>query len=809
MTYLYRFASIWLVFISFFSVQRVYAQPAGYTVKGVVTSANGEKMDAAGIYLENTKYNALTSSDGSFVIRNVASGQYRLICTYLGYQKFEQEITVSNQNLQVNIALQPDVKVLEQVVIIGQKEVNTVQRMPEIEGTMVYAAKRNDVIQMDRQNSNTAQVVQRQIFSKVPGITIWDFDGSGTQVNIATRGLNPHRSIEMNVRQNSNVVNSDLFGYPEAHYAPAMEGVRKIEFIRGSASLQYGPQFGGLLNYIMREGDPNKKVAFETQESVGSDLLFASFNSIGGTVGKMNYYGYFNYRSSEGYRPNSGYYNYSGYASVGYKFSEKFSARLEFSKMYYVDQLAGGLTDSMFHEDPYQSTRSRNYFQPNFNIPAITLQWNLSENTSVSLLSNYIIGQRNSVMFIAAPTIPDTISSSTLEYAPRQVDRDYYNSFATEVRWLQKYEVGKQSHALSAGLRFSDNQTHRQQRGEGTTGSDFDLSLISPYLTDLHFKTINLAFFAENIFHIGPGFSVTPGFRMDIIKTTSSGYVNYLPEDMDYDKVRNIPLGGCGLQYNLSNQVNMYANFSQAYKPVLYSDLVPSSTLDVVDPDMKDAYGYQADLGIRGSIKEILRFDAGLYYLYYANRVGVITLQDSTGADYNYRTNTGNTEAKGLEAFLEFHPFQWIGTHAIGDISIFTSTSTDAAKYLKGNIVKNGQNVDIAGNKLENAPDFITRTGITYSYSKVSVTLQYSYTSETYSDAANTVSSANGISGIVPAYGIFDMSGVIDFGKYNLRGGINNLLNDKYFTRRINTYPGPGILPGDGRTFYIGFGAKI
>ncbi|MCY7409620.1 MAG: carboxypeptidase-like regulatory domain-containing protein, partial [Chitinophagales bacterium] len=464
------------------SFQKINAQVNTANIKGIVMSATGEKLDAASIFLFNTKYNALSNENGSYQLKNVADGNYKLICTYLGYKKFEKEITVSGSDgLQINISLDPDAQVLNETVIIGLKEVNTVQRMPATEGTMIYIAKRNDVIQMDRQNSNTSQVVARQIFAKVPGITIWDFDGSGTQVNVATRRLNPHRSIEMNVRQNGNVVNSDLFGYPEAHYAPAMEGVKKIEFIRGSASLQYGPQFGGLLNYIMREGDANKKFAFQTQETVGSNALLSTFNSIGGTAGKWNYYSYFNYRSSQGYRNYSAYYNYSYYASVGYKFSDKLNARFEFSRMYYVDQLAGGLTDSMFNQNPYQSTRARNYFQPNFNIPAVTVNLKLNEKTSLSLIANYIIGERNSVMFITVPTEADTINASTLQYAPRQVDRDYYNSFATEARILQKYSLMKHTSVLSAGIRFSGTQTHRQQRGTGTTGTDFDLSITSPY----------------------------------------------------------------------------------------------------------------------------------------------------------------------------------------------------------------------------------------------------------------------------------------------------------------------------------------
>jgi Fe(3+) dicitrate transport protein len=127
-------------------------------------------------------------------------------------------------------------------------------------------------------------------------------------------------------------------------------------------------------------------------------------------------------------------------------------------------------------------------------------------------------------MFIAIPTIADTINATTLQYAPRQVDRDYYNSFASEARLLQRYKFLKHTSALSAGVRFSDNQTHRQRRGAGTTGTDFDLSLTSPYLTDLQFKTLNFAVFAENVFTSGENLSLTPGIRLDVLKPLQKGW---------------------------------------------------------------------------------------------------------------------------------------------------------------------------------------------------------------------------------------------------------------------------------------------
>jgi Fe(3+) dicitrate transport protein len=41
----------------------------------------------------------------------------------------------------------------------------------------------------------------------------------------------------------------------------------------------------------------------------------------------------------------------------------------------------------------------------------------------------------------------------------------------------------------------------------------------------------------------------------------------------------------------------------------------------------------------------------------------------------------------------------------------------------------------------------------------------------------------------------------------SLRGGINNIENRIYATRRASGYPGPGIMPADGRSAYLGLGA--
>ena len=47
---------------------------------------------------------------------------------------------------------------------------------------------------------------------------------------------------------------------------------------------------------------------------------------------------------------------------------------------------------------------------------------------------------------------------------------------------------------------------------------------------------------------------------------------------------------------------------SQAYRPVQFADLTAPPTTDIIDQDLKDAKGYNADLGYRGKVKCLFIF---------------------------------------------------------------------------------------------------------------------------------------------------------------------------------------------------------
>lgn len=716
----------------------------------------------------------------------------------------------AGQNLKLDSDTLP-VQTLDSVTINTRARPFETSYLNDVSGIRIYAGKRTNTVLLSPKVNGLSLNLGRTALAKISGLTMWEMDGAGTQLNIGSRGTDPHRSIEMNMRQNGYNTNSDLFGYPENHYAVPLQAVQEIQLVRGSAALQFGPQFGGMLNYRMKEGDTSRLFSFESEQTAGSYNFFNSFNALGGTRGKLNYYAVYDNRHGNGWRDNAKFDYHTYYIHFGYHVTDKIGIKMEFSRMDYVQQIAGGLTDQQFEANPKQSVRSRNYFQPIINIPAIILEYNISSRTHLEITSNALFGQRNSVQFINPPNIPDTINTSLGSYNPRQVDRDYYNGFTTETRVLHNYRLKNIKGSLSGGLRYFHELTRRKQKGVGTTGTDFDLTLIKPYGVDLRLTTDNYAAFVENIFQLSSKFSVIPGLRYEIINTNLSGVIGNATTDVTYLGKRRFPLFGTGLQYQATATTQLYANIAQAYRPYLYANVTPSDRVDKIDPNLKDSRGYDIDVGYRGRCENVLQFDLDAFYLFYGNKIGLISQTNANGATNLFTTNIGDSRSIGIEAFAELSLLKLFNYKDVkNDIRIFTSLSYDDAKYISGTVNKSGTNVNVSGNDVENAPRWISKSGLEMKYKKIFTNFQYSFTSKSFNDAFNSVSSVDGVTGLIPAYHVFDWNVNWQFTKqYHLSASINNLTNEKYFNRRITFYPGPGILSADGRTFVVSFGINL
>ena len=707
---------------------------------------------------------------------------------------------------QLSVSQIKDTTKLTEVQVKGFKTINGIGHLSDAKDGIIYAGKKNEMILVDSLDANKSVNNTRQILGRIPGLNIVETESSGFTANgIATRGLNPIQSVEMNTRQNGYNVSADIYGYNEAYYLPPMEAVSRIEMVRGAASLQFGSQFGGLVNYVTKDAPKNKPFEFLTSQTIGSYGLFNVFNSVGGNYNKLSYYSYLQYRNIDGYRANSEQTQVSAFAKLQYNHSEKLNFGLEYSLLRNKIKMPGGLTDSLFVANPQASTRARNWIRSPWNILTAFANITPSENSTVSFKTSFLFSSRSLVWRNedggAAAT--DNIDPATAEFVPREVGIEKMNNSTTEVRYSLKYNLGKQQSTFATGIRQSYAWFKRQGGGEGTTKSDFDLSIAGGWGYDLDFTTTNIAPFAENIFKLSDNFTITPGFRFEYLKSTAKG-----TKEVDGDilisnesRTRTFALAGIGTEYKPTRNTSIYGNISQAFRPIDYSQLEPFGIVSKIDKNLKDSKGFNADLGFRGTVRNFLNFDFGVFYLAYNQRIGIALEVDPVTGDYiSVRKNIANSVHKGIESYVEFNLLKYMNAKSKYGLSIFNSYAYIDAKYTSG---------EFSGKRVEAAAKIINRVGLIFNTQKFSTTFQVNYVGDAFGDATNVEVSDDPIAGYIPAYTVLDWSGSYNFGKFALKFGANNLADKQYFTRRTDEYPGPGIIPAVGRSFYLGFTAKF
>lgn len=797
-------------FILFFlcCLKTIIAQNV-FTVQGNVYLFNGIAAPDAQVSYGSNKVK--TDIAGHFAFSNVKEGNIELTVFLTGYKHHIEKIKLVSDTTLL-IQLDSIVNTLGEVIIESEKDNSFgIGKLMNVEGTSIYAGKKSEVIYLNDINANLATNNARQVFAKVAGINIVENDGAGIQLGIGGRGLNPNRVSNFNTRQNGYDISADALGYPESYYTPPTEALDRIEVIRGAASLQYGTQFGGFINFKFKKGPENKKIQLTSRQTYGSFGLFNSFNSLGGTVKKINYYTFYQYKHGNSWRPNSEFKMQTAHASINYQVNSRLKVTGEYTYMTYLSHQPGGLTDKQFEKDPMQSTRNRNWFKVNWNLASLNFDWKLSPSTRISWMNFGLLASRITVGYLGQINRADPLIE-------RDILGDEYKNFGSELRLLKRYQLLNNTSVFLIGARYYQGKTIRKQ-GLGDTTSKANFSYLNPDNLEhsgYTFPSKNIAAFSENIFQLTNKLSITPGIRFEYISTSANGYYKETNRDLagniildlkheeERNSNRSFVLGGIGLLYKPISKLELYANFSQNYRSINFNDMRVVNPNFKVDPDLKDETGYTADGGFRITIKDLLYVDFSLYYLRYNNRIGTVLKEDeATYVLYRYRTNISDSRNMGAECFAEIDLIKLFNKQSKHKLSYFVNASYTDARYISS------QQTGFNDKLVELVPKSIIRSGLTYKYKNFSTTVQGAHTTEQFADASNSIFSTNAITGIIPAYTIVDFSAQYTYKMFNLSAGINNFLNEIYFTRRAEGYPGPGILPSDPRNFYVTLQIKL
>jgi Fe(3+) dicitrate transport protein len=788
-----------------------------FVVEGRVYNSSQALLPDAFVFLQPSNLSTSTTNNGQYKFNNLNAGTYQVLVDAVGFQSKQINIEIVDKNIELNITLDSLNVFFEKKVIVNSEDFYL---NPAVQGVTLLSAKTIHIIDLKKSLSNLANNNARELFKAVPGLNIWENDNSGIQLNIGGRGLSPNRTSNFNTRQNGYDISADALGYPETYYTPPAQSLQRIEVLRGAASLQFGTQFGGVVNFIMKQGPSDKKLEFVSENTYGGFNFFNTFNSIGGTLAKgtFNYTAFYQYKRGDGWRPNANFDVHNAYIQLEYRPSKKVSIRAEQTVMQYLAHQPGGLTDLEFAQNPRQSKRQRNWFRVNWNISALTVDIDISSKTKINT--------RNFVLYASRQSLGNLESINRPDYGnARDLIKGNYLNFGNETRLIHRYSIKGRTSALVTGFRLYRGYTNQQQgfSNSDTTGYLRDFEFVEPargiLKSDFVFPSFNFAFFAENFFSISDKLSITPGIRFEYIYTEASGYYQDLvtvPTALGVDTLKNeaiqeqrslgrpLFLAGLGISYKLSKNMELYGNISQNYRGINFNDMRISNPNQVVDPNLQDEYGFNADIGFRGSYKGLLNGSATIFYLGYNRRIGNIQSERPNKDNpliiepYTLRTNVGDARVFGLELYAEADIWKLIaGSKSDFSLNVFSNLSILDGRYTRT------QNTFAQGKLLEFVSPFILRTGIGFGYKSFKLSYQYSYTSKHYSDATNAENVPNAVVGVIPSYSIMDVSASYQFKWFTFQAGIHNLSNESYFTRRATSYPGPGILPADGISFYL------
>ena len=138
----------------------------------------------------------------------------------------------------VPAAGQPISAVVPTVEVVGGAE-----RLPEIAGSASV---------IDESELRLSRVfTANEALRKAPGVHVRDEEGMGLRPNIGLRGLNPNRSTKVLLLEDGLPLAYAPYGDNASYYHPPIERFDRIEVLKGSEQILFGPQtVGGVVNYL-------------------------------------------------------------------------------------------------------------------------------------------------------------------------------------------------------------------------------------------------------------------------------------------------------------------------------------------------------------------------------------------------------------------------------------------------------------------------------------------------------------------------------------------------------------------------------
>jgi Fe(3+) dicitrate transport protein len=685
--------------------------------------------------------------------------------------------------------------------------------LPDVEGTRINAGKKTSNIRLQElpeiSNDNF-----RQVLARTPGVIL--SEESTPLLSIGYRGYDPHRTQYFQVLEDGVPIHADMFGYPESYYTPPLDAVERIEIIRGGAALMYGPQPAGAINFVMKKPPTDTPFRIESTNLYGSFNYYSNYSALGGTIGRFGYYGWYDHQQTDGFREANGDYFLNAWGAM-FALDATGPVRwyLSFNAYDEVHGEPGGLTLSTgpnaVNYAENRNATSRFYDRMRISRYAIYLinEWDISEDTLFTFRAwwDYYYRFSRRQRGGGFGTLPTGPTSQT-----NQLETQQFYTWGIEPRVRHDWELFNQTHTLTGGMLLYNTYSPRvDAQGQSPT------AMSGPIQNQSKRYTWYYSVFAENKFTLG-NLSITPGLRLESIWQTVHETINR-SKSQSNDPLANqtafnfVPLFGVGLEYSFTPKIQAYANVSQAYRPPIFTQAIPTTPNTVVDGDLQESFVWNYEFGFRGDPTPWLIWDTSFFMIDNFDQVErarrtTETLPSSRTrgalssmagifhagrryrvADYLFNRTAPemvSVSSKNVKETVASRRPSWVDTY--GSLYVYNALTVQSGEFISG---------PNDGRTPQYLPDYVYRVGLIYNWrDRVKVAFMGTFIGSSFADDTNTSSR------FIPAYDIWDLTVEAKVYKdyVSIIGGVNNIFDRSYYARIRSD----GIDPAMPRNWYAG-----
>ncbi|OGT20599.1 MAG: hypothetical protein A2V90_05095 [Gammaproteobacteria bacterium RBG_16_57_12] len=622
-------------------------------------------------------------------------------------------------------------KMMPRVDVIGGAE-----NLPAIAGAATVLESK------DLQENHVFTV--NEALRKVPGVHARDEEGFGLRPNIAMRGLNPTRSTKITLLEDGIPLAYAPYGDNASYYHPMVERYDRIEVLKGSGALLFGPQtIGGVINYITPA--PTQEFGGYVQGTVGNRDYFNGKVNLGGNGMLLDY----SRKQGDGARDNmehalddlnlkyvtalgnnqaltlrANYYQedstitYTGLTQAEF---DKLGARYNPFKNDKFDTDRSGL--SATHEYDFGSALlTTSLYYSRFNRD----WWRQSSNTADSQCGGAFTTARNN------GTAVDADSCNSVQGRLRS-----YTTWGVEPRLTMTHDMGEFQAGVKAHFEEQDRLQLNGISPMARTGTTVEDSLR---------ESTAYSGFIANRFDVGR-VGITPILRYETIDAERS---SNLPGGTASSTSVSKTLPGIGVTWNPGDTLTLFSSLHKGFAPPRVEDLIgaTNTATTVIDVNAEESTNFE--LGVRSRPLPWASVQAAYFRNDFQNLIAAGSI---AGGSTPLSEGEAEFEGAELSALAEhesgvFGRLAWTWLPTADQETPFRRVDTKA--------VVTGS---AAGNRQPYAPEHTVTVAAGYGAGALRGEIESQYVGEQFSDFANSVApTVDGQKGRIEAYAVWNAS---------------------------------------------------